>query len=92
MDSIMPASVALNMPSTAAEVTVGRPHWPARGGGQSRVSGWGHPAPHQCHFGAPHPPRTLPSPGDAVPGPRLPQGEGVLAGPGCRGAAWHSQG
>lgn len=30
MDSMMPASVALNIPSTAAEVTVGRPHWPAR--------------------------------------------------------------
>lgn len=39
MDSMMPASVALNMPSTAAEVTVGSPHWPARG---TAGHGWGH--------------------------------------------------
>lgn len=37
MDSMMPASVALNMPSTAAEVTVGSPHWPARGQGRSEL-------------------------------------------------------
>lgn len=47
MDSMMPASVALNMPSTAAEVTVGRPHWPARGGRVGRQGGEhpGDPAP-----------------------------------------------
>lgn len=69
MDSTMPASVALNMPSTAAEVTVGRPHWPARGG-TAGCQGGGHPgtwhpgaslgptgAPQhqQCYAESPHP-------------------------------------
>lgn len=69
----MPASVALNMPSTAAEVTVGSPHWPARGQSRS-VLGTAQESPaaaHRCHFG---PPRVFPSPGDAAPGPHIPQG------------------
>lgn len=46
MDSMMPASVALNMPSTAAEVTVGRPHWPAGGAEQGvRVGATPWPGP-----------------------------------------------
>lgn len=97
MDSMMPASVALNMPSTAAEVTVGSPHWPARGQSRSGLGTLPDPPPgaHRCHFG---PPRVLPCPGDAAPsagqggigGPRAPRGCRALTGvgdaePGCRG-------
>lgn len=57
MDSMMPASVALNMPSTAAEVTVGSPHWPARGQNRSGLGTYQDtPAGvHRCYFGPPTP-------------------------------------
>lgn len=89
MDSMMPASVALNMPSTAAEVTVGSPHWPARGQGRADQD-WGHPrTPHPVLTGA-----TLGPPG-CSPAPAMlhhQQGKGVSGGPERRGAAGHSQG
>lgn len=97
MDSMMPASVALNMPSTAAEVTVGSPHWPARGAEQIRTGDTPGP-PTRCSPVPLWAPPAAPLPrrcctisrARGYGGPRAPRGCRALTGvgdaePGCRG-------